>query len=228
VATTLGRPDRPVSPPSFGGAFFRHDRRADAVPRARWRLHCCAGGMVGASNTVTAYRLSRSVGHLALTQRGPWIRFGERTSRRSLAPAAGASCKIEQPDEHFFRVPRCGRRLRADTEFEGRNSCRRLLFRPPLPLLAGLALSTSFTRSTIRRRSAGDRRINALAAAVLPHSRRNRRYRLRTAHCAVGKVHHLLPQKRTARRLRDIRRMLKPTRPHSVHTLLVFLQLLEC
>jgi hypothetical protein len=41
-----------------------------------------------------------------------------------------------------------------------------------------------------------------LAAAVLPHSRRNRRYRLRTAHCAVGKVHHLLPQKRTARRLR--------------------------
>jgi hypothetical protein len=26
----------------------------------------------------------------------------------------------------------------------------------------------------------------------------------------------------------DIRRMLKPTRPHSVHTLLVFLQLLEC
>ena len=37
-----------------------------------------------------------------------------------------ATCKIEQPDEHFFRVPRCRRRLRADTEFEGRNSCRRL------------------------------------------------------------------------------------------------------
>jgi hypothetical protein len=29
-------------------------------------------------------------------------------------------------DEHFLRVPQCRRRLRTDTEFEGRNSRRRL------------------------------------------------------------------------------------------------------
>ena len=33
-----------------------HDRRADAVPRARWRRHYCAGGMVGASNSVRDIR----------------------------------------------------------------------------------------------------------------------------------------------------------------------------
>jgi hypothetical protein len=119
----------------------------------------------------------RSVCCKARVQASP---TGQRR-RPFLIPVQGegrrtATCKIEQPDEHFFRVPQCRRRLGADTEFEGRNSRRRL---------HRLSDAHASTRRQIAPGNSGSPRhcqAQTFCMATTIHSRTNSRARREAPH----------------------------------------------